>query len=86
MVKTRRDKPITESEMLKSIKNLSSGKTPGFDGLAADFYKFFWCDIKNLLTQCIIYVMAKGLLNTDYNVIAKILATRLQAVLPKNYQ
>ncbi len=35
------DKPITESEILKSIKHLSSGKTPGSDGLPADFYRFF---------------------------------------------
>ncbi len=81
--------------------------TSGSDGLPAYFYKFFWCDIKNLLTQCIIYIMAKGelsieqkrgiitllpkkgknglylkhwraisLLNIDYKVIAKFLATR----------
>ncbi len=43
------DKTISEAEILTSIKKLCSSKTPGSDGLPADFYKFFWCDIKNLL-------------------------------------
>ncbi len=59
------DKPITKSEISKSIKNLSSCKTPRSDRLAVDFYKFFWCDIKNLLTQSIIYVIAKGELSIE---------------------
>ncbi len=57
--KTCCDKPICEADILKSIKNLPSGKTPGSDGSPADFYKSFWCDIKRSYTQCIIYVMKK---------------------------
>ncbi len=59
------DKPISESEIFKSIRNLSSGKTPGSDGQPTDFYKFFWCDIKSLLTQSIIHVMEKGELSIE---------------------
>ena len=33
---------MTESELLKSIKTFKNGKTPGTDGLTAEFYKFFW--------------------------------------------
>ncbi len=40
------NKPINESEILKSITNLSNGKTPGSDGLPSD-----------LLTHSIIYAM-----------------------------
>ncbi len=47
------DTTITEQEMLNSIKQLTNGKTPGTDGLSADFYKLFWIDIKYLLTNCI---------------------------------
>ncbi len=54
------DKPISESEIFKSTKHLSSGNTLGSDGLPTDFYKFFWCNIKSLLTQSIIYVMEKA--------------------------
>ncbi len=38
--KTFCDKPIDEADILKSIKNLPSGKTPGSDGLPDDFYNF----------------------------------------------
>ncbi len=62
--KTFCDKPICEADILKS--NIPSGKTPGSDGLPADFYKYFWCDIKRPLTQCIIYVMEKGHLTVEH--------------------
>ncbi len=32
------DKPITEKEILESIKNLATGKTPRSDGLPAEFF------------------------------------------------
>ncbi len=35
-------------------------KTPGTDGLSADFFTFFWIDIKHLLTNSILYVRKKG--------------------------
>ncbi len=35
------DKLISQSEILKSIKELSNGSTPRSDGLPTDWYKFF---------------------------------------------
>ncbi len=47
-------------QILKSIKNLKNGKTPGSDGLPTGFYKYFWSDINIILTQNIQYVMSHG--------------------------
>ncbi len=59
------DKPIREADILKSIKNLPSGKTLGSDGIPADFYIFVLCDIRMPLTQYIIYVIEKGKLKAE---------------------
>ena len=47
--KTQLEGPITEAELLNSLRSTSNGKSPGIDGLPADFYKVFWNDIKDYL-------------------------------------
>jgi hypothetical protein len=59
------DQPISESEILNSIKKLANGRTPGSDGLPSDWYKFFWCDIKDLLCDSINYAMDRGELSIE---------------------
>ncbi len=59
------DKPISQSEILKSIKELSNGRTPGSDGLPTDWYRFFWIHIKNSLTDSIIYALSNGHLSIE---------------------
>ncbi len=49
------EKHVSQNEILKSIKSLSIGCILGTDGLPADWYKFFWIDIKNILTDSITY-------------------------------
>ena len=42
---------ITETELLNITKSLPNNKTPGEDGIPADFYKIFWVDIKKHLIE-----------------------------------
>lgn len=44
---------ITQEEILDSIKSAKLNRAPGIDGLPIEFYKFFWDDIKFLLTKLI---------------------------------
>ena len=56
---------ILESEILASIKALKNGKSPGSDGFTAEFYKFFWNDIKQALMKSILYSIQHGELSTE---------------------
>jgi hypothetical protein len=109
--KEKSDKDKTVEELGKNLRMLPNNKSPGCDGLTAEFYKFFWKDIKNMLFDSFIYSFHSGilsldqrrailslipkankdlrhlknwrplsLLNTDYKILAKTLATRLQSV------
>lgn len=59
------DSDITETEILNSLKQLKNGKSPGTDGLTAEFYKFFWIDIKTYLIQSMQYSLKNGELSID---------------------
>ena len=41
--------PLTETECFSSLKQMADSKTPGTDGLPAEFYKIFWSDISDAL-------------------------------------
>ena len=43
------DEMISIDEMEAVVKGLKNNKSPGWDGLSAEFYKFFWDDIKYIL-------------------------------------
>ena len=38
---------LTQKECLEALKKMESDKTPGTDGLPAEFYKVFWKDISS---------------------------------------
>ena len=107
--KIQLNRPITKAEILKSLKSLNLNRTPGYDGLPAEFYIVFFNDICDMLLDCFHYSFEKGfmsstqrtgvitllpkkdkdphliknhrpisLLNTDYKIIAKVMANRLK--------
>ena len=56
---------LNEKELLKAIKDMKNGKSPGTDGLTSEFYKFFWRDIKDVLLISINYALGKGDLSIE---------------------
>jgi len=40
---------LNKNECLTTLTNMEAGKSPGTDGLRAEFYKFFWNDISDTL-------------------------------------
>jgi hypothetical protein len=46
---------ISEEECVKAIKSMQNGKSPGTDGLPAEFYKIFWKNIKKLVMNSFSY-------------------------------
>lgn len=110
--KEKCDLDVTLTEYSEALKELPNGKSPGCDGLPAEFYKMFWGDIKDLVFSSYIYSLQRGelsidqrrgvitlipkqgkdlrtlgnwrpitLLNTDYKILAKVLANRIQTVI-----
>ena len=45
----------SEYECGIALKEMKSNKSPGSDGLTADFYKIFWNDIKQYLVKSLNY-------------------------------
>ncbi len=106
------DVKITFEECRKALKTFQKNKSPGNDGLTAEFYQKFWPIIGKYLmasiqitfkeghlstsqTQAVITLLDKGkdrsklknwrpisLLNVDYKIISKCLASRLKHCMP----
>ena len=103
--KIQLNRPISKAEISTSLKSLNLNRTPGYDGLPAEFYIVFFNDICDMLLDCFHYSFEKGfmsstqrtgvitllpkkdkdphfiknhrpisLLNTDYKIIAKVMA------------
>ena len=53
---------INETECFAALKEMNNGKSPGSDGLTAEFYKLFWNDIKKHLLSSINYSHETGAL------------------------
>ena len=59
--KTQCETPVTKHECLTAISQLTSNRSPGPDGLAIEFYKVFWDDIKYIFMKCLHYSISTNL-------------------------
>ena len=54
---------LTAKECLAALKTMETGKTPGSDGLSAEFYKVFWKDISKPLIRALNFSYDTGCLS-----------------------
>ena len=54
---------LTKTECLEALKKMECNKTPGSDGLPAEFYKVFWNDIADLFLKSLNYANQTGQLS-----------------------
>lgn len=52
--------PLSKNECLNALKDMDCNKTPGSDGLPAEFYKVFWNDIADYFLKSINYAYHTG--------------------------
>ena len=55
--------PLTLAECLESLKTMKAGKSPGTDGIRAEFYKVFWNDVSLYLLASLNLSFSKGYLS-----------------------
>lgn len=57
------EEDLKMEELDAAVVTMSSGKSPGMDGLTAEFYSFFWVDIRHLLYETFFYCISAGSLS-----------------------
>ena len=63
---------------------MDSNKTPGTDGLPAEFYKLFWKDISTLLVSALNYAFKSCCLSiTQRRVVIKLIPKKKKKLIPK---
>ena len=54
---------LTIQEVSEALKQMKNNKTPGIDGISADFLKVFWADLKYFVTRALNTCFNKGKLS-----------------------
>ena len=54
---------VKENECYTALKEFKNDKTPGTDGLSAEFYKFFWPELCNEMIASFNYAFQTGALS-----------------------
>ena len=56
------DAPITCNELYKALCTMKTDKSPGPSGLTVEFFRTFWSEISDLVTEAFQYAKEKGIL------------------------
>ena len=56
------EEPLSAEECQKALTNMKSDKSPGSDGLPAEFYNFFWDEIGDTVVDVLNFCFNRGLL------------------------
>ena len=59
------EEKLTVAECLKSLRLFENNKSPGDDGLTAEFYKVFWNIVGNLMVESLNYSYDHGELSNS---------------------
>ena len=54
---------LTKMECLQALKTMEPNKTPGSDGLPAEFYKMFWAEVSDYLVNSLNHAYGSGQLS-----------------------
>jgi len=54
---------LTEKESFEAVMSMQNNKSPGSDGISVEFYKTFWCHVKDLLLNSLNEGYRKGTLS-----------------------
>ena len=57
------DGPITDAECLSAVKDFKKCKTPGTDGFPAEFYQFFWPELRTEMLASFHFAFQSGSLS-----------------------
>ena len=59
------DRALDSDELLESLKSLRLNKSPGDDGLTAEFYKHFWTELSPIYMRVVREIKEKKSLSTS---------------------
>ena len=62
LLKEQQNIQITMSDLAIAVKAMRNNKTPGEDGIPVDFYKVFWCKIKDVFYSMVLESYEKEML------------------------
>ena len=77
---------LTAKECLEALKDMAAEKSPGTDGLPCEFYKVFWEDIRETLTNALNFSHEIGTISQRRGIVKLIPQKDSDPILIKNWR